>query len=181
MPWPTGSATPSASSAPGNSRPDFGVDGDVMQLQSMYQEMILDHYRNPHHQGLREPFDAEVHHVNPVCGDEVTMRVTLKDVDGEPAVEDVSYDTLGCSISQASASVLSDLVIGKPVSEAMRVSQAFLELMQSRGEIDPDEDLLEDAVAFAGVSRYPARIKCALLGWMAWKDATARAMEENTR
>jgi len=177
MPWPTGSATPSASSAPGNSRPDFGVDGDVMQLQSMYQEMILDHYRNPHHQGLREPFDAEVHHVNPVCGDEVTMRVTLKDVDGEPAVEDVSYDALGCSISQASASVLSDLVIGKPVSEAMRVSQAFLELMQSRGEIDPDEDLLEDAVAFAGVSRYPARIKCALLGWMAWKDATARAME----
>src|SRR6516225_9362931 len=177
MPWPTGSATPSASSAPGNSRPDFGVDGDVMQLQSMYQEMILDHYRNPHHQGLREPFDAEVHHVNPVCGDEVTMRVTLKDVDGEPAVEDVSYDALGYSISQASASVLSDLVIGKPVSEAMRVSQAFLELMQSRGEIDPDEDLLEDAVAFAGVSRYPARIKCALLGWMAWKDATARAME----
>jgi len=180
MPWPTGSATPSASSAPGNSRPDFGVDGDVMQLQSMYQEMILDHYRNPHHQGLREPFDAEVHHVNPVCGDEVTMRVTLKDVDGEPAVEDVSYDALGCSISQASASVLSDLVIGKPVSEAMRVSQAFLELMQSRGEIDPDEDLLEDAVAFAGVSRYPARIKCALLGWMAWKDATARAMEGNS-
>jgi len=89
----------------------------------------------------------------------------------------VSYDALGCSISQASASVLSDLVIGKPVSEAMRVNQAFLELMRSRGEPDPDEGLLEDAVAFAGVSRYPARIKCALLGWMAWKDATARAME----
>ena len=151
-----------------------------MQLESMYQEIILDHYRNPHHRGLREPFDAEVHHVNPVCGDEVTMRVTVKDVDGEPVLEDVSYDALGCSISQASASVLSDLVIGKPVSEAMRVSQAFLELMQSRGEIDPDEDLLEDAVAFAGVSRYPARIKCALLGWMAWKDATARAMEGNS-
>jgi nitrogen fixation protein NifU and related proteins len=148
-----------------------------MQLESMYQEIILDHYRNPHHKGLREPFDAEVHHVNPVCGDEVTMRVTLKDVDGEPVVEDISYDTLGCSISQASASVLSDLVIGKPVSEAMQVSQAFLELMQSRGEQEPDEGLLEDAVAFAGVSRYPARIKCALLGWMAWKDATARAME----
>ena len=151
-----------------------------MQLESMYQDIILDHYRNPHHRGLREPFDAEVHHVNPVCGDEVTMRVTVKDVDGEPVLEDVSYDALGCSISQASASVLSDLVIGKPVSEAMRVSQAFLELMQSRGEIDPDEDLLEDAVAFAGVSRYPARIKCALLGWMAWKDATARAMEGNS-
>ncbi len=149
-----------------------------MQLQSMYQDIILDHYRNPHHKGLRQPFDAEVHHVNPVCGDEVTLRVTLKDVNGEPAVEDVSYDSLGCSISQASASVMSDLVIGKPVSEAMTISQAFLELMQSKGEGKPDEDVLEDAVAFAGVSKYPARIKCALLGWMAWKDATGRAMEE---
>ena len=170
----------------------FGVDSanrgttpgpperDVMQLQSMYQDIILDHYRNPHHKGLRDPFDAEVHHVNPVCGDEVTLRVTLKDVSGEPVVEDVSYDSLGCSISQASASVMSDLVIGKPVGEAMAVSQAFLELMQSRGaglRDQPDEGLLEDAVAFAGVSKYPARIKCALLGWMAWKDATTRAME----
>ena len=148
-----------------------------MQLESMYQEIILDHYRNPHHKGLREPFDAEVHHVNPVCGDEVTMRVTLKDVNGDPVVEDVSYDALGCSISQATASVLSDLVIGKPVSEAMRVNQAFLELMQSRGGMEPDQGLLEDAVAFTGVSKYPARIKCALLGWMAWKDATAQALE----
>jgi nitrogen fixation NifU-like protein len=149
-----------------------------MQLQSMYQDIILDHYRNPHHKGLRNPFDAEVHHVNPVCGDEVTLRVTLKDVNGEPVVEDVSYDSLGCSISQASASVMSDLVIGKPVGEAMTISQAFLELMQSKGEGKPDEDVLEDAVAFAGVSKYPARIKCALLGWMAWKDATGQAMEE---
>ena len=149
-----------------------------MQLESMYQDIILDHYRNPHHKGLRDPFDAEVHHVNPVCGDEVTLRVTLKDVNGEPVVEDVSYDSLGCSISQASASVMSDLVIGKPVGEAMTISQAFLELMQSKGEGKPNEDVLEDAVAFAGVSKYPARIKCALLGWMAWKDATGRAMEE---
>jgi nitrogen fixation protein NifU and related proteins len=149
----------------------------MVQLESMYQEIILDHYRNPHHKGLREPFDAEVHHVNPVCGDEVTLRVTLKDVDGEPVVEDISYDALGCSISQASASVMTDLVIGKPIGEAMRISQAFLELMQSRGEHEPDEGLLEDAAAFAGVSKYPARIKCALLGWMAWKDATAQALE----
>jgi nitrogen fixation protein NifU and related proteins len=152
-----------------------------MQLESMYQDIILDHYRNPHHKGLRDPFDAEVHHVNPVCGDEVTLRVALKDVNGEPVVEDVSYDSLGCSISQASASVMSDLVIGKPVGEAMAISQAFLELMQSKGSWDagdPDEGVLEDAVAFAGVSKYPARIKCALLGWMAWKDATAQAMEE---
>jgi nitrogen fixation NifU-like protein len=143
----------------------------------MYQEIILDHYRNPHHKGLRDPFDAQVYHVNPTCGDEVTLRVALKEsADGEAIVEDVSYESLGCSISQASASVMSDLVIGKPVSEAMRIGDEFLELMKSKGQLEPDEDVLEDAVAFAGVSKYPARIKCALLGWMAWKDATAQAI-----
>jgi nitrogen fixation NifU-like protein len=148
-----------------------------MQLENMYQEIILDHYRNPHHKGLRDPFDAQVYHVNPTCGDEVTLRVSLKEsADGEAVVEDVSYDSLGCSISQASASVMSDLVIGKPVSEAMRIGDAFLELMKSKGQLEPDEDVLEDAVVFAGVSKYPARIKCALLGWMAWKDATAQAI-----
>jgi nitrogen fixation protein NifU and related proteins len=149
-----------------------------MQLESMYQEIILDHYRRPLHAGLREPFDAEVHHVNPTCGDEVTLRVTLKDAGEQPAVADVSYETLGCSISQASVSVMADLIIGKPVSEAMEISAEFLRLMQSRGEAEPDEDVLGDAVAFEGVSKYPARIKCALLGWMAWKDATARALAE---
>ena len=149
-----------------------------MRLESLYQEIILDHYRRPHHAGLREPFDAEVRHVNPVCGDEVTLRVTLKDSDGGPVVADVSYDALGCSISQASASVLSDLVIGRPVSEDMKVHDEFLALMQSQGEGEPDEAVLGDAVAFAGVSKYPARIKCALLGWMAWKDATAKALSK---
>jgi nitrogen fixation protein NifU and related proteins len=149
-----------------------------MQLESMYQEIILDHYRNPHHKGLRDPFGAEVYHVNPTCGDEVRLRVALKDVAGQQVVEDVSYDALGCSISQASASVMSDLVIGKPIDEAMRIGDAFLELMQSKGQAEPDEDVLEDAVAFAGVSKYPARIKCALLGWMAWKDATAQALAQ---
>jgi nitrogen fixation NifU-like protein len=142
----------------------------------MYQEIILDHYRHPHHSGLRDPYDAEVHHVNPTCGDEVTLRVALKDAGGEAVVEDVSYDSLGCSISQASVSVMTDLVIGKPVSEAMKVGDEFLSLMKSKGQEEPDEDILEDAVAFVGVSKYPARIKCALLGWMAWKDATARAL-----
>jgi nitrogen fixation NifU-like protein len=149
-----------------------------MQLESLYQEIILDHYRHPHHKGLREPFDAEVRHVNPVCGDEVTLRVSLKDSGDGPAVADVSYDALGCSISQASASVLTDLLIGKPVGEAMKVSDEFLALMQSKGQTEPDEETLGDAVAFAGVSKYPARIKCALLSWMAWKDATARALGE---
>ena len=152
-----------------------------MQLQDMYQEIILDHYRNPHHKGLRDPFDAQVYHVNPTCGDEVTLRVALKDVDGEAVVEDVSFESLGCSISQASASVMTDLVIGKPVGEAMKIGDAFLELMQSKGQLEPDEDVLEDAVAFAGVSKYPARIKCALLGWMAWKDATAQALSGTAR
>jgi nitrogen fixation protein NifU and related proteins len=148
-----------------------------MQLEDMYQEIILDHYRNPHHKGLRDPFDTQVYHVNPTCGDEVTLRVSLKDSsDGEAVVEDVSYESLGCSISQASASVMTDLVIGKPVSEAMKIGDAFLELMKSKGQLEPDEDVLEDAVVFAGVSKYPARIKCALLGWMAWKDATAQAI-----
>jgi nitrogen fixation NifU-like protein len=144
-----------------------------MQLESMYQDIILDHYRNPHHKGLREPYDAEVHHVNPTCGDEVTLRVRL---DGDD-VGDVSYDAMGCSISQASASVMSDLIIGRPVKEALGTGEEFLKLMQSRGQLEPDEDVLEDAVAFTGVSKYPARIKCALLAWMAWKDATAKAME----
>ncbi len=146
-----------------------------MQLESLYQEIILDHYRHPHHRGLREPFDAQVQHVNPTCGDEITLRVTVKEADGEPAIADVSYDALGCSISQASASVLTDLVIGQPVSEAMRISDAFLDLMHSR-ESEADDEVLGDAVVFAGVAKYPARIKCALLGWMAWKDATARAL-----
>ena len=147
-----------------------------MQLESMYQEIILEHYRRPLHAGLREPFDAEVRHVNPTCGDEVTLRVTLKDAGGESAVADVSYDALGCSISQASTSVMADMIIGRTVAEAMAVSDEFLALMQSRGAAEPDEDVLGDAVAFEGVSKYPARIKCALLGWMAWKDATARAL-----
>jgi nitrogen fixation protein NifU and related proteins len=149
-----------------------------MELESMYQEIILEHYRRPLHAGLREPFDAQVQHINPTCGDEVTLRVTLKDAGGEPVLADVSYDALGCSISQASASVMADMIIGKTVGEAMDISEAFLKLMQSRGEAEPDEDMLGDAVAFEGVAKYPARIKCALLGWMAWKDATARALTE---
>jgi len=145
-----------------------------VNLESMYQDIILDHYRNPHHSGLREPFDAEVHHVNPTCGDEVTLRVR---VDGE-RIEDVSYESTGCSISQAAASVLTDLVVGQDLSDALSIHERFLEMMHSQGRGEPDEDVLEDAVAFVGVSRYPARIKCALLPWMAWKDATAQALAQ---
>jgi nitrogen fixation NifU-like protein len=148
-----------------------------MQLEQMYQEIILDHYRHPHHRGLAEPFDAEAHHVNPTCGDEVTVRVRLDGTGDDVSVAEVTHEGLGCSISQASASVMSDLVTGRPLSEAMHAHDEFLTLMQSKGEpVAVDEDLLDDAVAFAGVARYPARIKCALLGWMAFKDAAARAV-----
>src|SRR4051794_9421269 len=149
------------------------------ELDALYQEIILDHYRNPHHAGLRDPFEAEVHHVNPTCGDEVTLRVHLEGEGSSAVVRDVSYDALGCSISQASASVLTDLVIGKSVDEALAVHQTFLELMQGKGKVEPDEDVLEDGIAFAGVAKFPARVKCALLSWMAWKDATAQAEEES--
>ena len=147
-----------------------------MSTDSLYQEIILDHYKNPHHRGLREPYDAQVRHLNPTCGDEITLRVTL---DGVPAggyrVADVSYDSEGCSISQASASVMADLVIGKDLDTATTAYEEFLALMQSKGQAEPDEDVLEDAVAFTGVSRYPARVKCALLAWMAWRDAVSQA------
>jgi nitrogen fixation protein NifU and related proteins len=149
-----------------------------MDLEAMYQDIILEHYRRPLHAGLREPFDAQVQHINPTCGDEVTLRVVLNGGGAEPVLADVSYEALGCSISQASASVMADMIIGKTVGEAMAISDEFLKLMQSRGEAEPDESVLGDAVAFEGVSKYPARIKCALLGWMAWKDATARALGE---
>jgi len=149
-------------------------------LDALYQEIILDHYKNPHHKGLRDPFEAEVHHVNPTCGDEITLRVHLDEGPAGQRVADVSYDAQGCSISQASASVLTDLVIGKPVGEAMEIHQEFLTLMQGKGSVVPDEDVLEDGVAFAGVAKFPARVKCALLSWMAWKDATARSLKESS-
>jgi nitrogen fixation NifU-like protein len=142
-----------------------------MRLDQLYQEIILDHYKHPHGRGLREPFDAEAHHVNPTCGDEVTLRVRV----GESAVEDVSYVGIGCSISQAAASVLYELVRGREVAEALAVTDAFTEVLTSRGEVEPDEDVLGDGIAFAGVAKYPARVKCALLPWMAFKDALARA------
>jgi len=143
----------------------------MSDLDSLYQEIILDHYRSPHNAGLREPYEAETHHVNPTCGDEVTLRVHL---DGD-TVADVSYDAEGCSISQAATSVMTDLVVGRVLKEALSLHDEFLELMQGRGTVEPDEDRLEDAVAFAGVAKFPTRIKCALLGWMAWKDAVAQA------
>ena len=142
-----------------------------MNIEDLYQEIILDHYKAKHHSGLREPYEAEVHHVNPSCGDELTLRVH---VDGG-VVTDVSYQAQGCSISQASSSVMTDLVIGKPVADGLELHDEFLTMMQSQGDYEPDEERLEDAIAFAGVARFPVRVKCALLGWSAFKDAALRA------
>ena len=147
-----------------------------MDLDALYQEIILDHYKNPHHRGLREPYEAEVHHVNPSCGDEVTLRLHVAD----GVVSDVSYEGVGCSISQASTSVMTDLVIGQAVSDGLALHDEFLTMMQSKGTYEPDEEQLEDAVAFVGVARFPARVKCALLGWSAFRDAALRASVEQT-
>jgi nitrogen fixation NifU-like protein len=144
-----------------------------MELDNLYQEVILDHYKHPENKGLTAEYDAQVHHINPSCGDEITLNVTL---DGS-MVKSVSWDGLGCSISQASVSIMSGLMIGKDIAEAQIVFDNFVELMQSKGSGNPDESILEDAVALAGVSQYPARIKCALLGWMAFKDASVQAQK----
>ncbi len=151
-----------------------------MQMEKLYQEIILDHYRTPHHFGLRDPFDTEVHHVNPTCGDEVTLRVRLDPADAagdDPIVTDISYEAMGCSISQASTSVLTDLAIGRPLSEVLETLKDFTAMVTSRGTIEGDEDVLGDGIAFAGVAKYPARVKCALLGWMAFKDAAVQTLD----
>jgi len=142
-----------------------------MQLDSLYQEVILDHYKRPQHKGLAADFDAQVHHVNPSCGDEITLNVKL----AGDVVDAITWDGVGCSISQASVSILSDLLKGKTIADAEAVLNNFTELMQSKGTMVGDDEILEDAVALAGVSKFPARIKCALLGWMAYKDAVVQA------
>lgn len=140
-----------------------------MQLDNLYQEVILDHYKHPEHKGLSSQSDVQVHHINPSCGDELTVNLSL--VDGRIVL---SWDGVGCSISMASASMMSGLLTGRTLSEAAPIVDSFVALMQSKGTQAGDEEILEDAVAFAGVSKYPARIKCALLGWMAFKDAAVQ-------
>jgi nitrogen fixation NifU-like protein len=141
-----------------------------MSLQDLYQEIILDHYKKPRHAGRLEDAQVEVRHYNPVCGDELTLGLKL---DGD-RVAGIAVDPMGCSISQASASVMAELVDGRSVDDSLRVAEAFRQLMH--GEAEPDEDVLGDGVAFEGVAKYPVRVKCALLGWMAFKDAAARAL-----
>ena len=144
------------------------------ELDSLYQDVIIDHSKRKLNAGLREPFEAEVFHVNPTCGDEITLRVHL----GDGVVRDISYAHQGCSISAASASVMTDLLIGRDLAGADVVVREFLAMMRGKGAYEPDEDVLEDAVAFRGTSRLVARVKCALLSWMAYSDAVNRIEEE---
>ncbi len=143
-----------------------------MNIDALYQEIILDHYKSPHGQGLQSDFTGEAFHVNTSCGDEVTVRVLVSD----GTIKEMTHDGVGCSISRASASVLHDLTDKQESSKFYELLDEFVDLMHSQGKIDPNEEILGDAAAFAGVSKYPARVKCALLPWMAMKDA----MEGNT-
>ncbi len=143
-----------------------------MELDSLYQEVILDHYRKPHHKGLQSGFDIQVKHNNPSCGDEVTLNLSISD----GVIKAISWDGVGCSISMASVSMMSNLLINQSYENANQILAEFVELMQSKGQSQGNEALLDDAVAFAGVSKFPARIKCALLGWMAYKDASSQLM-----
>ena len=145
--------------------------GTGVGLESMYQEIILDHYKHPRGRGTLPAPLAEAFHVNPTCGDEIRIQVSV-DADGGLLV---GYEGQGCSISQASASVMAEMVEGMAVADADSVRHAFVELMHSKGAAEPDEDLLGDGVAFVGVAKYPARIKCALLPWMALQDAQVKA------
>jgi nitrogen fixation NifU-like protein len=142
-----------------------------MDLQSLYQDIILDHYKHPRGRALLPEPAAQSHQVNPTCGDEVTVQIAL-DANGQLIV---GYEGQGCSISQASASVMAEMVSGTLPAQADQVRHAFVELMHSKGAAEPDEDVLGDGVAFVGVAKYPARIKCALLPWMALQDAEAKA------
>ena len=145
-----------------------------MQLDSLYQEVIMDHYKNPQHKSLLNEFDVKVHHVNPSCGDEQDLTLSIKN----GKVANIGWDGVGCSISQASTSMMSELLTDKNVEDSMRILDAFTLMIQGKGKVTGDESLLEDAVVLNGVSKFPARVKCALLGWMAFKDALSQSLEK---
>ncbi len=146
-----------------------------MELDSLYQEVILDHYKHPQHKGLNPIFTVQVSHVNTSCGDEITLNLNVEN----NIITSITWDGQGCSISQASVSMLSDLVTDKTLEEADAIVKSFSELMASKGTSAGDPEILEDAVVFAGVSKFPGRVKCALLGWMAFKDAAIQSQGES--
>ncbi|MBV7363600.1 SUF system NifU family Fe-S cluster assembly protein [Actinomycetaceae bacterium TAE3-ERU4] len=148
----------------------------MSELEQLYQQVILDHSRQRIGSGeLSSELEGSSHQVNPTCGDEVTLGVCL---DNQGRVSNLVWDGEGCSISQASLSIMSEMVVGMEPDDRRALEEKFLELMHSRGSLELSEDeldLLGDTAAFSGVSKFPARVKCALLGWMALKDAMAQA------
>jgi len=139
------------------------------ELEQLYQEVILDLSRRPHGRGLEDDAAAESHQINPTCGDEITLELHRDATTG--TLVSARWEGHGCAISQASASLFSDVVPGLTVAELTERIDGFRTAMRSRGTIEPDEELVGDASALAGVSRYPARVKCAMLAWVAAEDA----------
>lgn len=146
-----------------------------MELDSLYQEVILEHYKRPLHKSLKANPTIQVQHVNTSCGDEITLNLHTNGIQ----VTEVSWEGIGCSISQASTSVVADLVMGKEISEVLKIIDSFQAMVLSKGANLGDEELIGDGIAFGGVSKFPARVKCALLGWMATKDAILQASSKN--
>ncbi len=130
-----------------------------LSLEELYKEVILDHYRAPRNKGRLDPHDVTLERNNPLCGDE--LELFLKFDDG--SLEGIAFEGKGCSISLASASMMTEKVKGLGVEEAVAMAQSIKRMMA--GEEEGDPDLLGDLVSLKGVVKYPVRIKCALLGW----------------
>lgn len=143
-------------------------------LSALYTELVIEHDKRPLHAGLREPFEAEVHHVNPTCGDEITLRLHLAE-DGTERIEDLSYDAVGCAMSRASASIMADLLIGHDVAEVEPARLHFEEVIGSRGRVEGEEELIGDGMALLGAAKFPARVKCVLTPWKAYQAALVEA------
>jgi nitrogen fixation NifU-like protein len=148
------------------------IDRSTPPLSSLYQELILDHYKRPRNKGVLDSPDRDVHMRNPSCGDEIRLQLLLDD----DRVADVRFEGVGCSISQASVSMLTQLVRGKPRAEALRLAERFTAMMHGDADAARDRDM-GDLRALAGVSRFPVRVKCALLGW----DALEKALDDAPR
>jgi nitrogen fixation NifU-like protein len=135
-------------------------------MEDLYQEIILDHYRSPKNRAPSlEREDVHVHHSNPLCGDEMDLRLRVTD----GTVDGLVFDGEGCSISQASASAMTVAVLGRELPDALDLAEDFRRMMHGESPARPDD--LQDGIAFKGVSKFPVRVKCALLGWMAVRDA----------
>jgi nitrogen fixation NifU-like protein len=135
------------------------------ELDDLYKEIILDHYRRPHHRGSLANAMASHEGLNPLCGDEVTVDLIVKD----GKVEDIAYRGSGCSISQSSASMMTEAVYGKPLADVRQLIEDFTAMMRGSDDIDPEA--LGDLEALSGVRKFPVRVKCATLAWHTLDEA----------